>query len=242
MRRVFEAHQVPNIEPIQANLCPSATRMRISNLLSRLFEFGTLAGHSDAQLLEAAFVHGPCPVAEAAFEALIERHGPMVLRVARSVLGNTHDAEDVFQATFLVLAERARGVRRRDSIASWLFGVATRVATRGEVRRRSAVEPLERRQGGGPGRRSGHCFLEGSLAGWRELHEEIDRLPERYRAVVVLCELQGCAAGEDERERARRLGCPSRNGSARGWHRSSAASSSSLAGRRGLGAIAALPW
>ena len=171
-------------------------------------------------------------MAEAAFEALVERHGPMVLRVARSVLGNTHDAEDVFQATFLVLAERAGGVRRRDSIASWLFGVATRVATRARVdaarrlnhERKAAAQVVE-----------AVTVSEGSLTGWMELHKEIDRLPERYRAVVVLCELQGCA----QDEAARRLGCPPgtvRTRLARARQRLRVRLS-----RRGLGAIAALP-
>ena len=96
-----------------------------SRHLRMLFEVGTVAGQSDGQLLDLFVTRRD----EAAFTALIERHGPMVQRVCHEVLGDHHDAQDAFQATFLVLARRAGSIRRRDSLASWLYGVALRVGS-----------------------------------------------------------------------------------------------------------------
>ena len=104
---------------------------RVFRQVERLFNLGAVGTMTDAQLLDW-FVSGRGEPSEAAFEELVNRHGPMVFRVCRSVLRDTHDAEDAFQATFLVLAHRARSIRRRGSIASWLFGVAHRVASRQE--------------------------------------------------------------------------------------------------------------
>ncbi len=153
--------------------------------LRTLFEFGTVAGLTDGQLLDM-FVAGHD---EAAFTALVERHGPMVQRVCLDVLRNHHDAQDAFQATFLVLASRASSIRRRDSLASWLYGVALRVsscARSGATRRRKhertlaaqrPVVTLERET----------CFDERGGV----LHSELGRLSERLRAPVVLCYLEG---------------------------------------------------
>ena len=98
-----------------------------------LFGFGTVGGLSDGQLLDA-FVSRRGDDSEAAFEELMHRHGSMVLRVCRRVLRDPQDAEDAFQATFLVLAHRAGAIRRRDSVASWLFGVSQRVAAQARLR------------------------------------------------------------------------------------------------------------
>ena len=92
-----------------------------------LFDAGTAGGLTDRQLLEC-FAAGRDPSAEAAFEALVLRHGPMVMRVCRGTLGDLSDSHDAFQATFLVLVQRCRSIRRLDSVGSWLFGVASRVA------------------------------------------------------------------------------------------------------------------
>ncbi|MDR3620524.1 MAG: sigma-70 family RNA polymerase sigma factor [Paludisphaera borealis] len=154
--------------------------------LHRLLNIGTAGTASDGELLDR-FVAGRDEVAEAAFEELVSRHGPLVLRVCRSVLHDAHDAEDAFQAVFLVLANRAGSVRDRGSVASWLFGVAHRVAMRGKRRaaRKRAIDRLVAER-----------TPEGYLAAvedpdWEVLHEEIAALPERLRAPVVLCGLQG---------------------------------------------------
>ena len=114
--------------------------------MNTLFDAGTAGGLSDRQLLER-FAGGRDAAAEAAFEALVLRHGPMVMRVCRSTLGQEQaDVHDAFQATFLVLVRKSQSIRRLDSVGSWLFGVASRVARRARVEaaRRRSVE----RQGG----------------------------------------------------------------------------------------------
>src|SRR5262245_13264431 len=82
------------------------------------------AARTDGQLLTSFIDHGD----ESAFEALVQRHGPMVLGVCRRLVGNPHDAEDVFQAAFLVLARKASSVRPRERVGNWLHGVALRTA------------------------------------------------------------------------------------------------------------------
>ena len=173
-----------------------------------LFDQGTAVGLTDGELL-GRFVDREDPAASwldpagLAFAALVERHGTMVLRICRSILRDEQDAEDAFQATFLVLVGQARAVRRRDSIGSWLHGVALRVAARARVeqarrRRHERVAGFERAAADRPV--TGTIEPEVAAA----LHEELGRLPERYRAAVVLCYLEGhtCEAA------ARRLGWP----------------------------------
>ena len=157
--------------------------------LQTLFGVGTLSGLTDGQLLERfARGRGGAAESEAAFTMLVQRHGPMVLGVCRAVLGNRHDAEDACQATFLVLAQRAGLIRRSDSVASWLYGVARRVAL--GARRQAA----RRREG--ERRRLARTGVAEPVAPppaepWPELYEELDRLPEPFRAAVVLCDLEG---------------------------------------------------
>src|SRR3954462_3631553 len=100
--------------------------------LRLLYRGDAVAGMADGLLLER-LANDQGEIAQAAFEALVVRHGPMVLRVCCHLLRNQHDAEDAFQATFVVLARSARSVRRCDSVGSWLYGVACRVSARLKV-------------------------------------------------------------------------------------------------------------
>jgi RNA polymerase sigma factor (sigma-70 family) len=134
-----------------------------------------------------------------AFAALLKRHGPMVLGVCRSVLHNLHDAEDAFQATFLVLARKADSIHRRETVSSWLYRVAYRLAVDAQAdsaRRRA----LEKRAGTMP---SADPVLDLSLRELRRvLNEELRQLPEEYRAPLVLC----CLEEKSLEEAARLLG------------------------------------
>ncbi len=110
--------------------------------IESLFDGGSISGLTDRQLLERFTTSGDA-TGEAAFAALVRRHGPMVLGISRQLLGDRHDAEDVFQAVFLVLARKARSIREPDLLGNWLYGVTLRTArkVRGELlSRRSARE------------------------------------------------------------------------------------------------------
>lgn len=150
--------------------------------IERLFHLGSVAGMSEVQLLER-FVRSHD---DAAFEALVERHGPMVLGVCRQWLRDPGDVEDAFQATFLLLVRKAGSLRDRTLLGNWLYGVACRVARRARADR-------ARRQ-----TRESTGVV--TLADPRDpehdeprpwLHEEVNRLPEKYRAPIVLCYLEG---------------------------------------------------
>jgi RNA polymerase sigma factor (sigma-70 family) len=153
------------------------------------------AADSDARLMERFVGQADGQ----AFASLLRRHGPMVYGVCRRVLGNVADAEDVFQATFLVLVRKARSVRNLASVGSWLYGVAYRTAL--EARRAMARRRANEAQAPTRATPTDHAILD-------ELREvldvEIARLPERYRQVIVLCDLEG----EGRKEVARRLRCP----------------------------------
>jgi len=168
--------------------------------LRTLFNLGAIGELTDGQLLERFATQGP-EAAELAFAALVERHGPMVLRVCRSAFRDRHQADDAFQATFLVLVQKARSLWVKDSLGPWLHRVAHRIATRArhsEARRReherraAAMSPMLASEPDGQDERVAL------------LHEEIDRLPERYRAPIVICDLQGLT----HEKAARHLGWP----------------------------------
>jgi RNA polymerase sigma factor (sigma-70 family) len=136
-----------------------------------------------------------------AFSALVTRHGPMVWRVCQHVLGNCHDAEDAFQATFLVLARRAAAVRPAGCLAGWLHGVASRVALGARttaLRRGAALTP----DCAPPDPRPDPLAEVTARDTLRILEEEVQRLPEAYRLPVTLC----CLHGLTQEEAARQLG------------------------------------
>jgi RNA polymerase sigma factor (sigma-70 family) len=147
---------------------------------------------ADSELLE----HFVTTSDDSAFTVLIERYGPLVLGLCRRMLGSVHDAEDVCQATFLVLARKASSIRKSTALSSWLHGVACRAA--GQLKRDRARR--QRRE------RGTHAPTAKDPAGevsWREaqtiLDEELERLPERYRAPLILCYLDGTTRDEAAR-------------------------------------------
>ena len=146
----------------------------------------------DADLLDRFLLSGD----EVAFECLVRRHGPMVLATCRRVLGNEADAEDAFQATFLVLARKAGSVRPGEGLASWLHGVARRTAM--QARRATARRKAREAQYRTKPRESAPDDLGETI------DLELSRLPGKYREVVVLCDLEGL----DRKAVAKKLGCP----------------------------------
>ena len=151
--------------------------------LRDLFHDGTAIGLGDGTLL-ARYADSRD---EAAFEALVARHGPMVLATCRAVLRHEHDVEDAFQATFLVLAKKARSVRAGDTLGGWLHRVAYRVSVEASAesrrRRRREAEATMRTLD------VTHAGPDPDIA--TIVHEELDRLPDRHRLPVVLCDLEG---------------------------------------------------
>jgi RNA polymerase sigma factor (sigma-70 family) len=156
---------------------------RLGGLLRYLRRVSDAEGTGDAQLLQR-FVRDRD---EAAFAELVDRHGPMVLGVCRRVLRDAHDAEDAFQATFLVLAHKARSISRPQALGGWLHCVARRTALRARLGRgrlrtqESVLDDLP-----APGTTEDLAWHELRPA----LDEEVNRLPRKYREPVVLCHLQ----------------------------------------------------
>jgi RNA polymerase sigma factor (sigma-70 family) len=133
---------------------------------------------------------------EAAFAVLVRRHGGMVLQVCHGLLSNHADADDAFQATFLALACQARSIRSHGSLGSWLYGVAYRTALK--ARAANATRQHHEAQA----RAAARAEVMDELT-WREaqgiIHQELARLPEKYRAPLVLCYLEGKRQDEAER-------------------------------------------
>ena len=152
--------------------------------LRDLFHDGTAVGLGDGQLL-ARYADSRD---EAAFEALVARHGPMVLATCRAVLKHEHDVEDAFQATFLVLARKARTVRAGEALGGWLHRVAYHAAVQASV----ASRRRRRREAEASVMAALHATdTEPDLEVPSIVHEEVDRLPDRERLPVVLCDLEG---------------------------------------------------
>ncbi len=161
--------------------------------LNVLFSVGTTTGLSDDELLKRFLERSEqadraSRAAEAAFEAIVRRHGPMVLVVCRRYLDDPNDVEDAFQATFIVLFRRARAIRIGETLGPWLHGVSRRIAARARavaLRRKAreaahGVEPAT------------DPAAEDRRRDVREaLDEELDRLPTRYRIPIILCHLEG---------------------------------------------------
>src|SRR5262245_46473131 len=143
-----------------------------------------------------------------AFETLVRRHGPMVLRTCRRALGNMHAAEDAFQATFLVLARKAASIRNRGSVGGWLYEVAYHLA----IRARADAARRERHERRAPDM----ATVEAAGGDSHEeiqamIDEELHRLPEKYRTPLVLCYMEG----KTNTQAAKELGWPAGSMSSR---------------------------
>jgi RNA polymerase sigma-70 factor (ECF subfamily) len=151
---------------------------------------------TDGQLLERFLTARE----EAAFEVLVRRHGPMVLGVCCRVLSNVHDAEDAFQAAFLVLIRKGRSLLPRQTLGNWLYGVAYYTALKARAaswKRRAKERQAVMSRPQAPAEDIGHDLLP-------LLDRELNRLPDKYREAIVLCELEG----KTREEAARQLGVP----------------------------------
>jgi RNA polymerase sigma factor (sigma-70 family) len=167
--------------------------------IGTLFAVGTMAGLSDGQLIER-FLSGPRDEAQAAFANLVDRHGALVMGVCRRLLPDPNDADDAFQATFLVLVRKAHSIVRKDLLANWLYGVAfrtARVARARAARRRAKGKQVMDVLGARSTEDVAGCGDALEL-----LDEELCCLPEKFRIPVVLCELEG----RSRKEAALRLG------------------------------------
>jgi RNA polymerase sigma factor (sigma-70 family) len=187
--------------------------------LGELFEGASSTGLSDRQLLERYITGGGDAPGEAAFAALVGRHGPMVLAVCRKVLGDHHHAEDAVQAVFLILAQKARTIHEPHLLGNWLYGVAIRTArcARQRIARRRRGEGSDATRGSEAGTDADSCAAVGSTSPPADrraidreqaeaLHDEITRLPRAFRLPVVLCYFEGLTIDEAARRLRRPVG------------------------------------
>ncbi len=182
----------------------------VGRQLESLFDGGSVAGMSDRELVER-FIARRDAGGDAAFAALVARHGPMVLRICRQILPDRHHAEDAFQAVFLVLARNARSIRNPDLLGTWLYGVTLRTARKAKTRLRRrarttramplAVPMMSRSWSQSPRRLTRRRWPASRP---NALHEQIERLPSVFRLPVLLCYFEGLTLDEA----ARRLQCP----------------------------------
>src|SRR6266851_251880 len=162
--RLAPIHYVGSLANSGAPVMPSVLVTNLTRDLRRMVLLGGAAGMTDGELLERFLTARE----EAAFEALVRRHGPMVLGVCRRVLRHDQDAEDACQAAFLVLARKAGSIRKRDCAGSWLHGVAYRIArnlSREIARRRARESPVKEISQTDPA---------GDLS-WREVRAALDQ-------------------------------------------------------------------
>ena len=170
----------------------------LARQLQGLLDVGAMGSLEDGELL-ARFLKRDAS-SEGAFRALVDRHGRMVLRISRDVLGDSHEAQDAAQATFFILARKAGSIRKPEALASWLHGTARRVASR------ALRESIRRRRHERRSAEASVLVAEEAPRSWSELHEELSRLPDRYREPIILCDLTGLT----HEQAAGKLGCPAR--------------------------------
>jgi RNA polymerase sigma factor (sigma-70 family) len=185
-----------------------ATLQSVLHQLRRLAAPEGAGALTDAQLLRRVVEARDA----AAFEVLVWRHGPLVLGTCRKLLGHAHDAEDAFQATFLVLARKAASVVKTESLAGWLHRVACRIAfrLRAQARKRQTRERHDLDLSAAAARNDDVAEVE-AREQWAVLVEELHRLPARYRLPLIACYLQGKTQEEAARELNRPLGSMSRH-------------------------------
>jgi RNA polymerase sigma factor (sigma-70 family) len=219
---------------------PGDSLQSVVQYLHRIIDVGPGAA-SDAELLDRFATRRD----EAAFALLVYRHGPMILGVCQRVLRHEHDCEDVFQATFLTLARRANSISKKDSLASWLYKVAFRIACRARGKVSMLTNQLASLQG--------QSDPDADVI-WRDLRpvldQEIAQLPESQSRPIILCYLEG----KTHEEAAELLGWPKGTLAARlargrerlrqrltrrGWTLSAAALATVLADKTGATAISA---
>ena len=175
--------------------------------LSVLYKLGSVGTWTDGQLLDRYLARDDPAASEVAFTVLVERHGAMVLSICRQFLGKSHDADDAFQATFLVLVSKASSIRKRESVGGWLLGIARRVAAQAQVQAARSHRHLRVLFETQPASRVHVEFSRAidAVADYGHLIDEVTRLPELLRSPIVLHYFEETSAPRPLRSG---LGCP----------------------------------